>query len=111
LFCGIQAVEVWNEANSSNGWNGTLSEYEQLLRGAYTAISTATGPQNTPPATDAHGNPLVVKVVLGGTSTIDHAWDNALLNDESNLTTGTQCPRGPQGKYCFDVLGGRSFIA
>jgi hypothetical protein len=110
LFCGIQAVEVWNEENASTYWSGSLSQYEHLLQGAYTAISAATGSHDVPPATDAHGDPLTVKVVLDGTFTIDHAWDNALLDDENDATTGTQCPHGPQGKYCFDILGVHAYL-
>lgn len=61
---GIQAVEIWNEANNPAFWSGTETDYETLLRAAYAAVH----PAGTP-------------VVLSGAEHIDEPWYRRLLAD------------------------------
>lgn len=72
---GIDAFEIWNEANSTWFWTGTISQYERLLAAASDAVRTHS----------------TAEVVLAGTAHIDESWDRTILADG-------------YGRY-FDVLG------
>jgi hypothetical protein len=61
---GIQAIEIWNEANNAAFWSGTEQDYEAVLRDAYRAVH----PSGTP-------------VVLSGAEHIDEPWYRRLLSD------------------------------
>lgn len=62
---GINAFEVWNEANTRAFWTGAISQYETLLAAAATAVR-------------AHSR---AEVVLAGTAHIDERWDRTILAD------------------------------
>jgi hypothetical protein len=59
---GINALEVWNEEDTSSFWTGTQGQYETLLAGAYSSLQGLT------------------TVVLGGTANINEPWHENLLN-------------------------------
>jgi cellulase (glycosyl hydrolase family 5) len=60
---GIDAFEIWNEANTTSFWTGTIRQYETLLAHAYNAVKAYSR----------------AEVVLAGTAHIDERWDRAIL--------------------------------
>jgi hypothetical protein len=61
---GIQAIEIWNEADVNANWAGTTAQYATLLTDAYLAVVDFAD----------------TTVVTSGTSGFDYSWVNSVLS-------------------------------